>query len=465
MQLRYKVVLLAVVPLVLAAGTLAFVVERKGTALADRQVAVVEQVLLTAKQDELRDLVALARKAVRELEHADPDDRNDRQVLDRVRDLSFGEDGYFYIYDLDSDATTLMHARSPGMEGHDQSELRDDTGQLIMPPLYAMARAGGGFVHYRWQRPSQGRWTPKLGYVVPLPRHWMLGTGIYLDDVEATTRHIRASSSAAIRDTMIFIAVIAVLAVLAVAAVGIALNVSQQRLADSKLRRLTWQVVTAQETERARMSRFLHDEAVQDLIAVKCVLETTLLELVSLSHGKLAETLQQGLASLAEGVDGIRRLSRDLRPPLQGDGLPAALEQIGAAFSDRSGLNVTVDAPLPERSLSAEAATALLRVTQQALDNVERHARARRVTIQLATCSRRGASGISLLVSDDGRGFDVAAVEGRPGGGIGLLNMRERIEALGGQLAIRSGPGGTEVKACLPDGAIAEGDHHDDDKA
>jgi signal transduction histidine kinase len=83
------------------------------------------------------------------------------------------------------------------------------------------------------------------------------------------------------------------------------------------------------------------------------------------------------------------------------------------------------------------------------------------VAIQLAACHRRGSSGISLTVSDDGHGFDVAAVEVRPGGGIGLLNMRERIEALGGRLAIRSGSNGTEIEAFLPDEAPVD-DHHED---
>jgi two-component system NarL family sensor kinase len=104
-------------------------------------------------------------------------------------------------------------------------------------------------------------------------------------------------------------------------------------------------------------------------------------------------------------------------------------------------------------------------MTQQALDNVDRHAEASRVVIQLTASRRRGSPGTRLIVRDDGHGFDVAAVDARPDGGIGLLNMRERIEALGGRLSIRSGPKGTEVEAFLPHKATKE-DHHDarDDK-
>jgi two-component system NarL family sensor kinase len=212
--------------------------------------------------------VALAHEAIRDLESSN-DSAKALKLLER---LSFSEDDYLFVYDLHG--RCLMHPRQPALVGQDLWGFRDDIGHLVIQKLIATAMASpeGGFAEYRWERPSQRQWRQKLGYVVELPTWgWMLGTGIYLDDVEDTTRQIRASSSAAIGHTMIFIAVIAVLAVMVVAALGVALNVSQQRLADSKLRKLTWQVVSAQEQERARVSRYLHDEALQDLIAVKCV--------------------------------------------------------------------------------------------------------------------------------------------------------------------------------------------------
>jgi two-component system NarL family sensor kinase len=146
---------------------------------------------------------------------------------------------------------------------------------------------------------------------------------------------------------------------------------------------------------------------------------------------------------------------------LLGEGLPALLVQTGAAFSERTRLPTTVDVPPDVPPMSAEAATALFRVTQQALDNIVRHARATRVAIRLVGSERRGQCGIRLTVSDDGRGFDPAAVECRLGGGIGLLNMRERMEALGGQLVIRSGSHGTQIEAFLLNEAPREDGAHD----
>ena len=472
MGLRYKIVLLAVVPLVLAAGVLAFVVEREGTALADRQVAEVERSLLDAKKAELRDLIALARHEIHDLESSGRDDSETlSQALQRFKHLDFGRDGYFFVYTLNG--RCLMHPRQPELVGREMWNFTDDTGQPVVQRSIAKAKEGpnGGFLVYRWKQPSQSQpqWQQKLGLLVSIPRwNWMIGTGIYLDDVEKTKHEIRASSSAAIRRTMIFLGAIAVLAVLVVGGLGVVLNVSQQRLADAKLRKLTREVLHAQEAERTRVSRYLHDEAVQDLIAVKCILETALLELKSHPPpGGLAERLEQCLVNLTTGVDQIRTISRDLRPPLQADGLPALLERIGAEFSERTGVTATVDVPAIRNILSPEAATALLRVTQQALDNVERHARASQVAIQLAARNRRGSAGVILVVRDDGCGFNVTAVEGRPGGGIGLLNMRERVEALGGRLSIRSGVKGTEIEAYLPNKAPREDGHdgNDDDPA
>ena len=465
MHVRYKVLLLAVVPLVLAAALLAVVVWGQNRALVAREVELIAR-------HELRSLMELARKAVPELDSRDHgDDATKQRVLAQLRRLDFGENGYFYVYNLKG--VNQMHPRQPKLEGESLWGRTDDRGAPVIQDLIATAQQNGdpgGFRRYRWQRPSQHspqQWADKLGYVVQLPNWgWMLGTGIYMDDINATnlTERIHDASAAANSHTMLLIAAIAVLAVLVVGSLGVALNVSQQRLADGKLRKLTWQVVDAAEQERARVSRYLHDEAMQDLIAVRMVFETAVLELKRQpSQVQLVAALEHGLVGLGQGVDQIRKVSHGLRPRLLRDGLPGLLEQTAAAFFERTGVPATVDAFADMQPMAAETATALFRVTQQALDNVERHAHAEHVTIRLAAGRRRGASGVNLVVSDDGCGFDVAAVEARPGGGIGLLNMRERIEALGGQLFIRSGVKGTQVEAFLPNEAPRKDDRHGDD--
>jgi two-component system NarL family sensor kinase len=445
MELRYKILLLAVAPLVVAAGLLTLVVHRQGRALAEGQVVEVEKIVVAAKEEELRHLMALARGAIRDLESS--------RALDKLRGLDYGEDGYFFVYDLQGQS--LMHPRLGELVGQNLWNLTDERGQPVIQRLIAKARAGGGFVEYQWQRPSRQRPSQKLGYVVQLPQWgWMLGTGIYLEDVEAITRRIRAQSSAAIGSTMFLIAAIALLLTTVVAAAGVALNLSQQRLADAKLRELAWQVVAAQEEERARVSDDLHDSVGENLVAARFLLETALAELRS-QPARAADTLVEGVTELIKGMDMVRRLSHDLHP-LQGRPLQTAVEEIAAATSERTGLVVVVEAAVDDQPPSERAATALFRVAQEALRNVERHARARRVSVRLSSNPR----GTSLTVSDDGCGFDVNEMEGRTRRGIGLSKMRGRIEALGGRLSIRSTAQGTEIDAFLP-GEVARSDGHD----
>src|ERR1700759_3221221 len=164
MGLRFKIVLLAVVPLVLAAGVLAFVVEREGTALADRQVAEVERNRLDAKRAELRDPIALARNDIHDLESSGRDDPETRsQALQRLKHLDFGRDGYFFVYSLDG--RCLMHPRQPELVGREMRNYTDDTGRLVIRELIAtaMASSDGGFHAYLWYRQSQMQGGQQLG--------------------------------------------------------------------------------------------------------------------------------------------------------------------------------------------------------------------------------------------------------------------------------------------------------------
>jgi two-component system NarL family sensor kinase len=358
--------------------------------------------------------------------------------------VDFGPDGYFFVYDLRGQS--LMHARQPEIVGHDLWNLKDPRGKPIIQLLTAQARAGGGFLEYEWQRPSDQRVGRKLGYVVPLERWgWMPGSGIYLEDIGKISAQIRKQASRAIRWTMLLIAGIAGLGTVLVAGSGLALNVSQQRIADGRLRALTWQVVSAGEAERTRVSRELHDGVMQLLVSVRYVFESALVRLNG-DRSTVARTLEDGIERLNQVLEEVRRISHDLRPLARDGGLPGLLRQLGHDSGERTGTVVRVDAEGPLALLPDETAMALFRVAQEAMSNVERHARARRITIALVG----GAASTMLTVSDDGCGFDTAAVERQPRAGIGISNMRERVEALGGRFSIRSGSAGTIVEAEVP---------------
>jgi signal transduction histidine kinase len=143
----------------------------------------------------------------------------------------------------------------------------------------------------------------------------------------------------------------------------------------------------------------------------------------------------------------LRRLSRELRPTILDDlGLAPALEWLAQGVADRTGLAITVVAPFDRLSPGVE--TAVYRIVQEALTNVVRHARASKVQVEV----RRDDSTVRAVIRDDGQGFDVAATLARRGErGLGLIGMRERVEAMGGKLLIESHPGkGVEISLTIP---------------
>ena len=127
-------------------------------------------------------------------------------------------------------------------------------------------------------------------------------------------------------------------------------------------------------------------------------------------------------------------------------GLPAALEHIGNELAQRSGLTVNVSPHVHEERLPELQAVSLFRVAQEALRNVERHAGAKHIDIRLDDAHDR----LELRITDDGRGFDVQNVEHSKDRGIGLTNMRERVERNGGSFQLISQPGRTSLIASFP---------------
>lgn len=448
MKLRQKVIFLAIVPLVAALLAIALFVRHQSIALAQEQRATIQQAYLASKEAELKHYVALATHAIAHLVESG---RSDAATLDEAKrilsTLSYGDDGYFFVYDLEGN--NLMHPRQPELVGHNLWNLRDEAGTPTVQRLIARAKAGGGLERYLWQRPSTARPAPKLGYVVPIRGwNWMIGTGIYLDDVDAALARIDAQQSRSIENTMLWIAALAIVGALAVAGCGLALNISELRVADAKLKALAQRVVESQEEERARLSRDLHDGISQWLVSIKLQIEAAIIRL-----GGNAEQQQQAragfehtAAQLTDVLGEVRRISHDLRPAILDDlGLAAALAHLAQEFTMAGAVPVHFAAEGDVAALPDVINTVLFRVAQEALANSERHAGARRIDVTLA----RGAGRVALTVADDGRGFEPQAVASHPQRGIGLRNMSERMEAIGGRLAIASSGAGTTIEATV----------------
>jgi signal transduction histidine kinase len=208
------------------------------------------------------------------------------------------------------------------------------------------------------------------------------------------------------------------------------------------LRQQLAQVTAAQEEERRRIARELHDGVGPALASLNIRLHTArkLLERdQDLAAGEIEE-----LAELAQAnIQDIRRLIYDLRPAALDElGLVPALREYVARYREEQGLEMTLALPELEddERLPAPVETALFRIAQEALNNVAKYAQARRVEVIMT----RDRSGVTLRIADDGRGFDPEAP--RPGTHVGLWSMRERVKQLGGRFEIESAPGrGTKL--------------------
>jgi len=446
MNLRTKIVALAVAPLLIALMLVAFAVRHQERDLAQRERALTEQTYMTQRRSELRSYVDLAVSVVRPLYEAGRDDEAGRaEALRRLAALDYGDDGYFFVYDMQG--RSLMHSRQPELVGQQLWELRDSQGRATIQGLIAQARRGGGYVEYEWRKPSTGQPAPKLGYVTVLPRwNWMVGTGLYLDDIGSAMETLDQQMSANLTTTMLWIAGIAALCLAVVSATGLLLNLSEHRVAEIRLRHLARQVVQSQEDERSHLSRELHDGTSQMLVSAKLLVESAV-DALERSRETVPPVLGKALQRLNDSLSEVRRISHRLRPALLDTlGLPAALERLGAEFGEEGAVDASVETHGEPYELAQEVKTALFRVTQEALTNVRKHSRAMQVRIALDF----SAGGVRLDISDDGRGFDEEAVQADPSSGIGLRNMRERVAAIGGTLHVRSDGAGTSVVADVP---------------
>ena len=196
-------------------------------------------------------------------------------------------------------------------------------------------------------------------------------------------------------------------------------------------------VLRAQEEERRRVARDLHDEVNQALTAILLRLEALAHDLPPERDAEVCELKRL----VSQAMDELLSLARQLRPTALDDhGLVPAIEAQLQAFGERTGVEARLDTTGNPGALEEDKQTVIYRVAQEALANAGRHARAAHIDVEL----NAGHEGAVLRIRDDGRGFDPVAV--REAGRLGLDGMAERARLVGGELDLRSSPGaGTEV--------------------
>jgi signal transduction histidine kinase len=224
----------------------------------------------------------------------------------------------------------------------------------------------------------------------------------------------------------------------------------QSRYMENQLRNLSRQVLRAQEEERKRISRELHDVIAQTLTSINIRLAALKKEAgPSISGFDRNITRTQRLVE--HSVNIVHQFARELRPAVLDDlGLIPALHTFMKNFTARTGVRTHLTAYAGVERLDAARRTVLYRVAQEALHNVARHAHASRVEVSIQELPGY----ICMKIKDDGKAFQVQRVLQKKGGKhLGLLGMRERLEMMGGRFDIESAPGaGTIIQAQIPPG-------------
>ena len=460
-----KMSLLATLPLIVAVAAIAALVAYQSRALAEREIQALERQLLAAKKAELRNYVTQARNGFSHIYgRAQPDDK---QAKDRVSQILsamiYGQDGFFFVYDYDG--TNLVSPRQTEFINRNWEGLTDSSGTPVVDEFIRLARQGAGWHSFKWQKPSTGEEAQMVAYVVGLQDwRWAVGTGVFIDDVLASVAMARAEVEERVQRTFIYIGAIALVALLVVFSSGLFLNLRERRLADVKLKELTQRVFDAQEEERGRVARELHDGISQILVGVRFALDNARRRLGRGERDAAMDPLDKGIDTLGDAITEVRRISRDLRPGVLDDlGLGPALKALTEDFAERTGVETEFNTVVFRNRLDHDSKIALYRIAQEALTNIERHSGATRVEIDL----RGHTKGATMRIADNGCGLPPD--QARSGHGLGLRNMQERIEQLDGDLRIlssRSAQSGTVIEARLPlSHLLAPGDKASDEAA
>jgi PAS domain S-box-containing protein len=232
--------------------------------------------------------------------------------------------------------------------------------------------------------------------------------------------------------------------------IGSFTNITERKRIEEALHQLSKRLLQLQDEERRRLGRELHDSLAQSVLAVNLNLAQLTQSPVALDE-RSAHALSEARAILQEMSREIRTLSYLLHPPLLDElGLVSAIKEYAQGYGARSGVQLEVDLQADFGRLPQETETALFRIVQESLSNIQRHSGSLTAQIRL----QEGSSSVTLEVTDQGHGMKKSSGEpSKDNGarlGVGILGMRERVAQLGGTIAIDSSPSGTTVRATIP---------------
>ncbi len=240
--------------------------------------------------------------------------------------------------------------------------------------------------------------------------------------------------------------------------IGSAIDITERKQAEEFSRHLSKRIIEAQEGERRRVSRELHDSVNQILASVKFRIES-LEEHLPGRNNRVKREARKTKQLLNKVMTEIRRISRNLRPAELDDlGLASAVRSLAEEFSERTQIATPVEEGWPKKNLTPEMKLTLYRIIQESLTNVEKHSKAKRVSLRCMETEDE----IVCTIEDNGRWIktDEHGKSKLKGSGLGLLDMQERLSFLGGRLEIVSNPRrGTTVTVRIPLDRAPANDH------
>jgi len=457
MNLPLKLLYIAIFQVILTSIAVFFFFSSEYRQLSSQSLHSVENFLLEQKKRELKNYTALA---VSSVEHIFAGEKKiDRQAQANAASLLNnllynGDDGYFFVYS--SDGINIAHPKEPFRVGKNWWDLESDTGEKIVQILIENAQTGDGFHRYKWSKPSTNAKVDKMSYSVFLDKwQWMLGTGVYLDDVNQQVSKLQQEIDQHINRTQQIVLSVALGSIFILFVVGLLFTWRQKQRSDIKINELSQRIINLQEEERRHISRELHDGIVQMLVSIKYSIEATGIFLSQLNQEKPKSQLAAE-KNLSIAIQEIRRISHHLHPRILDElGLSAAMDALSSEFSELTGIKVQVITPKLKKLLPDNISTTLYRVVQESLTNIQKHAKANNVVIKLVI----NQAWLTLTICDNGKGFDTSASIKNQANidefGIGLRNLAERIEYHSGVFKVTSTAKGTRVTAKIPKSCFA----------
>lgn len=457
MILPLRLFYIAVIQVVLTSIVIYFFVSSEYRALSSQNLQTLEAFLISQKKQELQNYTSLAASAIKHLyPEAEPKKSSKQlEVESLLNELLYnGDDGYFFVYD--DQGINIAHPKEPLRVGESWWDLESDTGEKIIQQLIINAKAGGDFLHYQWRKPSNQTKSDKMSYSMYLDDwQWMLGTGVYLDDVNQQLATIQQKIDQHINNTKQIILFISLGSIFIIFLYGLIINLSHKKKADKKINELGQKIISLQEEQHRHVSRELHDGIVQILVSIQYSLEATAIFLTQTKQEK-PKPLADAEKNLKIAIQEVRRISHHLHPRILDElGLSAAIEALAKDFSKQTKIDISFTKPKLSKLLPDNINSTLYRVVQESLINIEKHSQATRVTIDLSIANKS----LTLTITDNGIGFNDQhkTKKGAPieSFGIGLRNLTERIEYHCGQFKVSTSSKGTCIIASIPSHVFA----------